>query len=206
MIYATLGEFYKHFEGSQVGPEDAWKVYLGAKKAALKMQVFGRHVKVGKRIMEVTVHHKRENATPRGITNEEMNNFKHSASAKANSLVGGSILALPQEGWSFGINDAWVCGGVHSGQEFHCASDPGANDNVFDAKHMVTVTGRELIGLAIAGYQRARGVSPKFGAVYVSTNKDYGLLDLVSYKKQMDAFDNDQEKVRDFLLKHNMIN
>ena len=71
---------------------------------------------------------------------------------------------------------------------------------------MVTVTGRELIGLAIAGYQRARGVSPKFGAVYVSTNKDYGLLDLVSYKKQMDAFDNDQEKVRDFLLKHNMIN
>lgn len=207
MIYTTQDKFNKDFKGTQSGAENAWKVYDGAKKAPLKMQVFGRHVKKNKKtVVEVTTQQKRGNTAPMGITWDEMKNFKHEDSATANSLVGGSILNVLGKEWSFDINDAWVCGGVHNGLEFHCASDLEDHNNIFDEKWMVTVTGRELIGLAIAGYTRVRSANTAFGSVYRPTNKDYSILDLASYKKQMDALDNDQVKAKYFLKKNAMIN
>ena len=214
MIYADdKKSFYEHFPRKiERNMDEAWMVYDGTFKNSgekgLRMQVFGRHVKVGGGLAGVSTGQKRGNLAPRGITTDEMKNFKHKHSPTANSLVGGSILNIDEKPIAehLHFNDAWVCGGVHSGQEFHCASDLGAAaNNVFDDEWMVTVTGRELIGLAIAGYQRVRHVHKIFGEIYRPTNRNYGLLDLVSYRDKVLSFGGKKENAKDFLLSNGMI-
>jgi hypothetical protein len=64
--------------------------------------------------------------------------------------------ALLEAGWTIAINDTWLLGGVNSLAEFHAAS-PLTWKNILDDEHIMTITGRELVGLALAGYIQTSG-------------------------------------------------
>ncbi len=66
----------------------------------------------------------------------------------------GGILMMGNDVWNLNINDAWVTGGVHAHQPFYIAFKL-SYENVFTDtfKHNLTITGRELLGLLLAGYQ-----------------------------------------------------
>ena len=53
--------------------------------------------------------------------------------------------------WNVTVNDAWLLAGVHSLCQYR-ACTPIVWDNILCDKHIVKVIGRELIGLALAGY------------------------------------------------------
>ena len=178
------------------GRSVAWQVYIGALQTPLKMQVFGRHI----RGRDGEIIAKSEQGQM-GITQDEMNNFKHPVSDAANSLQGGSILNVNE--WSLTVNDSWVCGGVHGRQPFHAAS-PLIDDNIFDRTFLLTVTGREMVGLALAGYRKATG-NPKLGTVFqpTQTAKTEGLT-LATYKAKIEELST-QDLARVFLVKSGMI-
>jgi len=64
--------------------------------------------------------------------------------------------------WNFTINDCWLLGAVHSHLPFYPASKLSM-ENIFDEKHVLSITGRELFGLAIFGYWQ---VSDLAGSVF----------------------------------------
>lgn len=135
----------KNEEKGNIAVHSGWAIYKRTKDTPLDFVIFGRHLR--------DVNH---NIVPksgkRGITKQEMNNFKHPSSVgSADSLQGGSILSLVKGGWSVTYNDAWICGAVHGLKEFHCASDLSP-ENILDDDFGLTVTGRELVGLHIAGF------------------------------------------------------
>lgn len=195
----TKSEFdadYEAVTGASLNRTVAWEVYIGALQTPLRMQVFGRHI----RGRDGKIIAKSEQGQA-GITQDEMNNFKHPCSQAANSREGGSILNV--EEWSLTVNDSWVCGGVHGRQPFHAAS-PLIDNNIFDPRFLLTVTGREMVGLALAGYRKAMG-HPKLGTVFqpTQTAKTEGLT-IATYKAKVDEL-NTRELARAFLTKSGMI-
>jgi hypothetical protein len=74
----------------------------------------------------------------------------------------GSILSAGR--WSLLANDAWLLGGIHARTEFHFAS-PLRWSNLWNAADgRMTITARELIGIAAFGYTIRRPV-PQLEAV-----------------------------------------
>ena len=199
MAYEKDADFYADYKsvmgGPPIGQRDqdtmlrAWTVYTNHRHAApLGMQVFGRHNKfrTGRMV---------SNSVQPGITLAEMKNFRAPGAPDntrlatdekmiANSLQGGSILRIIPDQWTPQINDSWLCGGVHSLQPFHSASILN-DENVFSTdEHIVTVTGRELVGLALAGYKRHNTQFEPIFARTITTKCDD--LTLVMYKAKLD--------------------
>jgi hypothetical protein len=147
MTYSKKTEFdadYYKVEMNHVGEsphvtsEMAFLLYtnvFGSKTKGLGFQIFGRHVYRPERRGQI------------GIAEDEIVNLNPLLTAN----------------WSIPINDTWLLAGVNSMQEFHAAS-PITFDNILDAEYIVTVTGRELVGLALAGYKEHKDA--KLGRVY----------------------------------------
>jgi hypothetical protein len=69
-----------------------------------------------------------------------------------NNSDNGSILLMGSALWNLTVNDCWVLGAVHSQLPFYPASTV-SNANIFDDKYILSITGRELFGLALFGYR-----------------------------------------------------
>jgi hypothetical protein len=78
-----------------------------------------------------------------------------------NNDKAGSILLMGAKNWNFTINDTWLIGAAHSKLPFYPASTV-SRANIFDDKYVLSITGRELFGLAMFGY---RQVIPEYEAL-----------------------------------------
>jgi hypothetical protein len=155
--------------------EDAFELYrnIFARKTGkdangntvLEFQVFGRHVFKYKDRASFTLA-TQLSAEMIGIGPEELKNLD----------------PLWRKDWSLAINDTWLLGGVNGLQEFHPAS-PLTWKNILDDTHITTVTGRELVGLALAGYQQKQLA---IGTVFVpGDTKRAEDLSLVAYDDEV---------------------
>jgi hypothetical protein len=200
MVYNSFQEFEPHFSAAQsaahsfhktsktlpnVAANDAWNLYRNTKSAALEMQIFGRHIfdaetSVRKFMKETPSGTGRQMPDFMvGITNIELDNF-----GKANDESSGSALLAGRDKWNFTINDVWLLGGVHGLQPFHPAS-PINFRNVFHNQFFLTITGRELLGLALAGYKEVPG-NKSVGGAYVPDNKSAAKdLTLLTYQTEL---------------------
>lgn len=66
----------------------------------------------------------------------------------------GSILDMTR--WPATVDDAWLIAGIHAKLPFHAAS-PLTRENLLEEPHVMTVTGRELLGMSVFGYEVRRG-------------------------------------------------
>lgn len=200
MTYHTFAQFEPHFSAAQsaahsfhgtakslpnVTASDAWNLYNNTKNATLAMQVFGRHIfdaegAVRKFMSETPVGTSRQMPDfMQGITNVETANF-----GKANDTDSGSLLMAGKDKWNFTINDCWLLGGVHGHQEFHPAS-PINFRNIYHNTFILTITGRELFGLALAGYVEREG-HKAMGRLYAPSSKQKAdALDLITYQSEL---------------------
>ena len=160
----------------------AWDLYQKTLNAPLRMQIFGRHIfDQNEQVVKFA------NSVPAGssakmpefmvgITQTEIDNF---GATNANSS--GSALLTGRNDWNLTINDVWLCAGVHSLQQFHPAS-PLTHNNIYSKKHILTITGRELVGLVMAGYVPVSG-HRDLGTVWrPSITKKVDDLNLVNYQ------------------------
>jgi hypothetical protein len=85
-----------------------------------------------------------------------------------NNEHAGSILLMGSDNWNFTVNDCWLLGAVHSHLPFYPASSV-SEANIFDDKHVLSITGRELYGLALFGYRQEIG-HPSIGSVFEIQN------------------------------------
>jgi len=164
---------------------DGWALYQNTKKASLNIQVFGRHIfdaesAVRKFQAETPVGTSRQLPDFMvGLTNIEFANF-----GKANAETSGSALLTGKDKWNFTMNDTWLLGGAHGHQQFHPASSINYK-NIFHNTFILTITGRELFGLALAGYKEAMG-HKTLGKIYVPSSKSKAdALDLVTYQVEL---------------------
>lgn len=141
-----------------VPASDAWNLYQNTRLAPLKMQIFGRHIfDQGEAISKFVRSNKSQGfaSLPHdsmiGITQTEIRNF-----GGVNKESSGSALKSGADDWNFTVNDVWLCAGVHALHEFHPAS-PLNSRNIFHQNFVLTITGRELVGLALAGYVPVAG-------------------------------------------------
>jgi hypothetical protein len=136
-----------------VGPEIGWKLYLNALKPALGFQTFGRHVTgdKGKELLKFRGKH------PTSPLPSKMVGMNYSEGYFKNFGVvsdekDGSILLMGGGKWNFTVNDSWLLGGVNGKNEFYAAS-PVIKQNMIDKDYVLSITGRELFGLALFGYR-----------------------------------------------------
>lgn len=110
--------------------KNAYEVYKAAQNPTLRMHLMGR-------LNDLEGGH--ENF---GRLNEESQSAGHI----------GSILHSKK--WTPLMNDAWILGGIHGGIPFHLASKRTV-DNIKSEStdHVMTITGRELLGLRHGGYR-----------------------------------------------------
>lgn len=79
-----------------------------------------------------------------------------------NLSPGGAINVQKLKDWSIMINDCWVLGAVHAQKRFVLETDINSAADFWDANHnRYFVTGRELVGLELFGYQmeKTRGTN-----------------------------------------------
>jgi len=102
-----------------------------------------------------------------------------------NNNDSGSILLIGNKNWNMTINDAWLLGAVHSHLPFYPASAV-SKANIFDSKFILSITGRELYGLALFGYRQVIPDYPELGSAFEvgDPGKATG-ADLVSYQTAM---------------------
>lgn len=150
--------------------EVAWRVYQAAAQTNLNMLVLGRWV---------------ANSVPgnAGIDQSLQGNLH----IMDETFTGGSI--MNSGNWTMLVNDAWLLGGVHSHTEFQLASSR-TMDNVYNVAGafmgQMTVTGRELTGLAVFGYTVRR---LPIGEVAVCTNPGLAsMADFATYRQHVVTF------------------
>jgi hypothetical protein len=153
---ASLGAKATHGninQTKQVDPTVGWKLYQHAFKPALGFQTFGRHItgNKAKDLMEFRQKH------PTAPLPKEMIGMNHGEKffqnfGVVNESDSGSVLLMGGGKWNFTINDSWLLGGVNGLNDFYAAS-PLVKKNVLDDNYILSITGRELFGLAIFGYQ-----------------------------------------------------
>lgn len=212
MVYADFASFRQEFEVSQlaaqavhgttnttkpVDPDVGWKLYLNARNPALGFHVFGRHVTgdKAKELQQFRTKKGKEAALPKhmqGITKSPIDQFEKNF-GYVNDAGDGSILMMGGNKWNFTVNDAWLLGGVHSCLPFYAASVI-TKDNMLHDKYWLSITGRELLGLASFGYQmvhdhKALGVAfvcKDSGKALAATLADYQLA-VAGIKSKRDA-------------------
>ena len=99
----------------------------------------------------------------------------------------GSILLIGDTNWNLTINDTWLLGAVHSHLPFYPASAV-SRANIYENKHILSITGRELFGLAIFGYKQVIPDYPELGSAFeVSDRAKANEATLVKYQTAMDG-------------------
>ena len=89
--------------------------------------------------------------------------------------------------WSLLANDAWLLGGIHAQTEFHFAS-PLRHENMWDSGvDRMTVTGREVLGIATAGYKIERPIEWMEAIALCKDPEKMRGFSLVSYKKAVES-------------------
>jgi hypothetical protein len=102
-----------------------------------------------------------------------------------NNNDSGSILLMGSSSWNLTINDCWLLGAVHSNLPFYPASTV-SRANIFDDKYVLSITGRELFGLALFGYRQVIPDYPELGSAFeVADPRKAAAADLVAYQKAM---------------------
>lgn len=99
--------------------------------------------------------------------------------------------SLKLDEWNMAVNDTWVLAGVNSLQDFYPASLVDEK-NIIDNRFIppLTIMGRELVGLTLAGYQEASG-HPALGKAYVHGNRKKAEdLSLVDYDEGVSQLKN----------------
>ena len=94
------------------------------------------------------------------------------------------------ENWDLHSNDAWLLGGVHGYQAF-CTASPLNKYNVFlePQKSVLSMAGRELLGLILAGYKLHQNAT--FGEVLVCHSALLAdNLDLIQYQRAVANIEN----------------
>lgn len=110
----------------------------------------------------------------------------------------GSILMMGKA-WNLTVNDSWLLGGVHAQQPFYLAFKKSYS-NLFTSnyKHNLTITGRELLGLLLAGYELKDG--GELGDVMVCKDPTKAdKLTLITYATAAQQFE-DPLKGKDMLI------
>lgn len=102
-----------------------------------------------------------------------------------NNNDSGSILLMGDTNWNFTINDTWLLGAVHNYLPFYPASAV-SRANIFEDKHVLSITGRELFGLAVFGYRQVIPEYAELGTAFEVVNhiKAAGAT-LVKYQEAM---------------------
>jgi hypothetical protein len=179
-MYMTMAQFQAdvdvcnpHYTDQQLASiEVAWNVYHAAMDTDLQFLILGRWVMNSipehpgiDRILQENLH----------IMDEV--------------FTGGPI--LNSHNWTLLVNDAWVLGGIHSHTEFQLAS-PRTLENIYNDNGpyagQMTVTGRELTGLAVFGYAWNDLES---GEVAVCTNPDLAdMADFPTYIQHITSYTN----------------
>jgi len=166
----------------------AWGLYRNACQAQGGFQVCGR-TRIGRA----------DRTTIKGSSIEEIDLFNLGATNHDSSdydarapLMGKGAVLHYNEGWHFLLNDSWLLGGIHAGNEFHLAS-PRTEDNVWAPnKANLTVTGRELLGLNLFGYSFQKLKFTKGGAGgFSGVDVDYGEIAvcITKYKAHVATFE-----------------
>lgn len=189
MAYDTFAQFREHFEVAQLGaqavhgvmshtkpidPTVAWKLYQHARKPTLGFHVFGRHVtgEKAKELQQLRNKKGRNVELPKhmqGITKSPFDQFEKNF-GYVNDLGDGSILMMGGNKWNFTVNDSWLIGGVHSQLPFYAASVIN-KENMLDKRYALSITGRELLGLAFFGYRQIHN-HKALGVAYVCADSD----------------------------------
>jgi hypothetical protein len=187
MAYDSFNAFRPHYEAAQLGaqavhgvnnatkPVDAdvaWKLYCNARNPALSFHVFGRHI-TGEKAKELQNLRTAKGKTVelpkhmQGITKSPVDQFEKNF-GYVNDAGDGSILMMGGGKWNFTVNDAWLLGGVHSRLPFYAASVI-SKDNMLDKKYCLSITGRELLGLALFGYKQVHN-HKALGVAYICSD------------------------------------
>ena len=192
--------------------DEAYEIYTNSwnvKKESRNFQVFGRHVWKDPQAREIKNQPLWRTMLPGhlvGIGNPEFINF-FSNPAPVSDAQPGSVL-WGHVKWSVTVNDAWLLGGVHSGQEFRAAS-PINRRNLYNKEYILSVMGRELVGLLLAGYKERRerftsGSSHhqrSFTANKLSWDQK-GQLSLVQYQEEISKITLHEFRARQFFKDH----
>lgn len=217
MAYSTFSKFKADYEAVQqaaiayhktgkslptVTADSAWALYQNTMKAPLGFQIFGRHIFDQADQIKLFMNNMKPNSSAQmpkfmqGITNTELDNF-----GKTNSLEGGSALLTGRDHWNFTVNDSWLLAGVHSYQDFHPTS-PIITANIFHNNFILTITGRELYGMALAGYTEYNSGSEALGKVYTCTDRRKADgANLVDYQVELSKLKSVDEAKRFFVEK-----
>jgi len=188
-VYKTQSEYTQDYEVSlqaakavhgnnkqtqSTDPSVGWKLYCNARKPKLGFHLFGRHVaskKLSPYKANPSTHTGRvvKDLPPnlQGISRNNYDKFDENFGL-VNEAESGSILIMGGDKWNFTLNDTWIVGGVHSGLPFYACS-PLVIYNVFDYEYILTITGRELLGLALFGYMQQ--THAELGTVFVCNDK-----------------------------------
>ena len=184
MAYDTFGAFRPHFEAAQLGAQAvhginnatkpvaadvAWQLYTNARSPKLGFHVFGRHV-TGDKAKELQNLRQAKGKTAdlpkhmQGITKSPIDQFEKNF-GYVNDVGDGSILMMGGGKWNFTVNDSWLLGGVHSRLPFYAASVI-SKANMLDRQYSLSITGRELLGLALFGYTQVHN-HKALGVAYI---------------------------------------
>jgi hypothetical protein len=104
--------------------------------------------------------------------------------------------------WNMAVNDTWLLAGVNSCQPFYPASLVNEK-NIIDDRFTppLTIMGRELAGLALAGYREA-SAHPTLGKAYApGSEKQAQDLDFHAYANELSQLKN-VGNVKAFFSKH----
>lgn len=188
MTYTSIEEYRPHYEAASLAAQAVhgiiaqtkpvvatvgWQLYQNALRPALGFQTFGRHVTgdKAKALMKFRDDH------PTAQLPKDLIGMNHSEKffknfGVVNDAEAGSVLLMGGGKWNFTINDSWLLGGVNGLQDFYSAS-PILKDNVLDKRYILSITGRELFGLAIFGYRMVKtayGIGFTPGSDKLATN------------------------------------
>lgn len=182
---ATNAARVVHGDNSQTKAVDsdvAWNAYSHALAPQLGFHVFGRHLASKDLQPHRTGKHITGDLPPQlqGISRSPYDKFQANF-GYVNDTEDGSILMMGGNKWNFTINDAWLLGGVHSHLPFYAASML-ARINVYHTKYVLTITGRELLGLALYGYKQTSRHAALGHAFVCDDTKKADAASLVDYQ------------------------
>jgi hypothetical protein len=191
----------KIFPSQHASVEDAWHLYtetfalksMGVNLDGQPSQFFGRLVTDWQELL--TANLIRLADLPVGIGDKEKQNF----------LTLDNYISRDKKKWTPLINDCWLLAGVNSLQQYYACS-PLTWDNILHPTYAVTATGRELVGLTLAGYcEKAVSVDTKCFVHTIGKEEQARNLSLLAYDKQMSEL-SDQGRARNFFKNNSQFN